>query len=86
MSECVAVLCLLQDKDFGKQILYQAHKNPDAKLSSSLKHYQEHSLERAYRGEDFFWALTPMQGDHILISFAEPVHISRSGSTDPLYK
>ncbi|XP_028271906.1 alpha-1,3-mannosyl-glycoprotein 4-beta-N-acetylglucosaminyltransferase B-like [Parambassis ranga] len=67
----------LKDKDFGKQTLYQAHDNPAAELSSSLKHYQQHSLVRSYKGEDFFWALTPVQGDYVLISFPQPIHISR---------
>ncbi|AWP12599.1 putative 3-mannosyl-glycoprotein 4-beta-N-acetylglucosaminyltransferase B-like [Scophthalmus maximus] len=76
----------LKDKDFGKQTLYQAHNNPAAELSSSLKHYQQHSLHRAYRGEDFFWALTPIQGDYILLNFSQPIHISgylfRSGNIE----
>ncbi|XP_032384270.1 alpha-1,3-mannosyl-glycoprotein 4-beta-N-acetylglucosaminyltransferase B isoform X2 [Etheostoma spectabile] len=67
----------LKDKDFGQQSLFQAHNNPDAELSSSLKHYQAHSLERAYRGQDFFWALTPSQGDYVLFNFTQPIHISR---------
>ncbi|KAK2849559.1 hypothetical protein Q5P01_009393 [Channa striata] len=78
----------LKDKDFGKQNLYRAHNNPVAELSSSLKHYQQHSLERAYRGEDFFWALTPMQGDYILLRFPEPIRISsylfRSGNIETI--
>ncbi|XP_039670331.1 alpha-1,3-mannosyl-glycoprotein 4-beta-N-acetylglucosaminyltransferase A isoform X2 [Perca fluviatilis] len=57
--------------------LFQAHSNPAAELSSSLKHYQQHSLERAYRGQDFFWALTPSHGDYILFNFTQPIHISR---------
>ncbi|XP_049441159.1 alpha-1,3-mannosyl-glycoprotein 4-beta-N-acetylglucosaminyltransferase B-like [Epinephelus fuscoguttatus] len=67
----------LKDKDFGKQTLYQAHNNPAAELSTSLKHYQQHSLERAYKGEDFFWALTPVKDDYILFSFPQPIHILR---------
>uniref|UniRef100_A0A3P8S1R8 Alpha-1,3-mannosyl-glycoprotein 4-beta-N-acetylglucosaminyltransferase B n=1 Tax=Amphiprion percula TaxID=161767 RepID=A0A3P8S1R8_AMPPE len=71
---------------FGKQILYQAHQNPTADVSSSMKHYQQHSLDRLYRGEDFFWALTPVQGDYVLLSFPKPIHISgylfRSGNTE----
>ncbi|KAI3352159.1 hypothetical protein L3Q82_020970 [Scortum barcoo] len=68
----------LKDKDFGKQILYKAHNNPAAELSSSLKHYQEHSLDRAYKGQDFFWALTPFQHDYILLNFTQPIYISGS--------
>ncbi|GLD72214.1 alpha-1,3-mannosyl-glycoprotein 4-beta-N-acetylglucosaminyltransferase B-like protein [Lates japonicus] len=78
----------LKDKDFGKQTLYHGHNNPAAELSSSLKHYQQHSLERAYKGEDFFWALTPVRGDYILLSFPQPVHISgylfRSGNIETI--
>ncbi|XP_035525314.1 alpha-1,3-mannosyl-glycoprotein 4-beta-N-acetylglucosaminyltransferase B [Morone saxatilis] len=76
----------LKDKDFGKQALHQAHNNPAAELSSSLKHYQQHSLDRAYRGVDFFWALTPVKNDFILFSFPQPIHISgylfRSGNIE----
>ncbi|MCI4379656.1 hypothetical protein PGIGA_G00230750 [Pangasianodon gigas] len=67
----------LKDKDFGKQVLYKAHQNPPALLNSSLKHYQSHSLERAYRGEDFLWAFTPSKGDYILISFNTPQNVKR---------
>ncbi|XP_070692641.1 alpha-1,3-mannosyl-glycoprotein 4-beta-N-acetylglucosaminyltransferase A isoform X2 [Pempheris klunzingeri] len=76
----------LKDKDFGKQALYLAHNNPAAELGSSLKHYQQHSLERAYKGVDFFWALTPVQNDYILFTFPQPIHISgylfRSGNIE----
>ncbi|KAM3842890.1 alpha-1,3-mannosyl-glycoprotein 4-beta-N-acetylglucosaminyltransferase B, partial [Diretmus argenteus] len=65
----------LKDKDFGKQSLYQTHSNPAAELSSSLQHYQQHSLDRAYRGHDFFWALTPVQGDYVLIRFTQPTTV-----------
>ncbi|KAF7642782.1 hypothetical protein LDENG_00250840 [Lucifuga dentata] len=76
----------LKDKDFGKQTLFQAHNNPASELSSSLKHYQQHSLDRAYQGQDFFWALTPIQGDYILFHFPQPIHLSaflfRSGNIE----
>ncbi|XP_013885430.1 alpha-1,3-mannosyl-glycoprotein 4-beta-N-acetylglucosaminyltransferase B isoform X2 [Austrofundulus limnaeus] len=74
----------LKDKDFDQQPLFRAHKNPAADLSSSLKHYQHHSLSRLYNGEDFLWALTPLRDDYILFSFPQPIHISgflfRSGN------
>ena len=73
--------CLLpspQDKDFGKQPQYVGHSNPPAELSSSLKHYQQHSLERAYRGQDFFWGLSPTTGDYILIHFTQPLKVRGS--------
>ncbi|KAJ4945934.1 hypothetical protein JOQ06_023612, partial [Pogonophryne albipinna] len=67
----------LKDKDFGKQTLYQVHSNPAAEVSSSLKHYQQHSLERAYTGKDFFWVLTPIKNDYILFNFTQPINITR---------
>lgn len=67
---------VFQDKAFENQKLYQPHNNPAAELSSSLSHYQQHSLERAYKGVDFFWALTPSQNDYILFKFPQPVHVS----------
>ncbi|KAM4555714.1 alpha-1,3-mannosyl-glycoprotein 4-beta-N-acetylglucosaminyltransferase A-like isoform 2-T2 [Odontesthes bonariensis] len=62
----------LKDKKFGKQ----TYSNPPAELSSSLKYYKQHNLDRVYNGEDFLWALTPVQGDYILFSFPQPIHIS----------
>uniref|UniRef100_A0A3Q4GIQ3 Zgc:154054 n=1 Tax=Neolamprologus brichardi TaxID=32507 RepID=A0A3Q4GIQ3_NEOBR len=76
----------LKDKDFGKQTLYKAHNNPPAEVSSTLKHYQTHSLKSAYEGRDFFWAITPLQGDYILFNFSQPVYTSgylfRSGNIE----
>ncbi|KAK2839054.1 hypothetical protein Q7C36_013868 [Tachysurus vachellii] len=67
----------LKDKDFGKQVLYKSHQNPPAKLSSSLKHFESHSLDRAYQGVDFLWVFTPNQGDYILIEFNTPQTVKR---------
>ncbi|KAL2077741.1 hypothetical protein ACEWY4_027245 [Coilia grayii] len=67
----------LKDKDFGKQPLFIGHENPGAEVSSSLKHYQSHTLQKAYRGQDFFWGLTPTTGDYILIRFHQPHRVQR---------
>lgn len=67
----------LKDTDFGTQALFRAHRNPPAELSTTLIHYQRHSLKRAYMGEDFFWATTPISNDYILFNFSLPVNISR---------
>ncbi|XP_024116134.1 alpha-1,3-mannosyl-glycoprotein 4-beta-N-acetylglucosaminyltransferase A isoform X2 [Oryzias melastigma] len=83
----------LKDKDFMKQSLFKAHLNPPAELTSSLKHYKQHSLNRLYEGQDFLWALTPIKGDFICFNFTKPIHVSgylfRSGnietSTDKFY-
>lgn len=68
---------LFQDKDFLKPLLHKIHVNPPAEVSTSLKVYQGHTLEKTYMGEDFFWAITPMAGDYVLIKFDRPVSIER---------
>ncbi|PWA18582.1 hypothetical protein CCH79_00005507 [Gambusia affinis] len=67
----------LKDKDFGKQTLHKGHANPQAEVTTSLKTYQHFTLEKAYAGEDFFWAFTPVAGDFIRIRFFTPVRIER---------
>lgn len=67
----------MQDKDFGKQTLHKGHANPLAEVTTSLKTYQHFTLEKAYLGEDFFWAFTPVAGDFIRIRFFTPVRIER---------
>ncbi|XP_061541079.1 alpha-1,3-mannosyl-glycoprotein 4-beta-N-acetylglucosaminyltransferase B isoform X4 [Phycodurus eques] len=67
----------LKDKDFGKQTLHKGHANPPAEVTTSLKTYQHFTLEKAYLGEDFFWAFTPAAGDFIRIRFFTPVRIER---------
>ncbi|CAH2223347.1 alpha-1,3-mannosyl-glyco 4-beta-N-acetylglucosaminyltransferase A isoform X1 [Pelobates cultripes] len=67
----------LTDKDFLKPLLHKIHVNPPAEVSTSLKVYQGHTLEKTYLGEDFFWAITPMAGDYILFKFDKPVNVER---------
>lgn len=66
-----------QDKDFLKPLLHKIHVNPPAEVSTSLKVYQGHTLEKTYVGEDFFWAVTPVAGDYILFKFDKPVNVER---------
>uniref|UniRef100_A0A8C4X3F2 Alpha-1,3-mannosyl-glycoprotein 4-beta-N-acetylglucosaminyltransferase A n=1 Tax=Erpetoichthys calabaricus TaxID=27687 RepID=A0A8C4X3F2_ERPCA len=76
----------LKDKDFGKQVLYIGHPNPPATIKTTLKAYQKYTFERAYNGEDYFWAFSPEQGDSIMIVFNEPLivesYIFRSGNIE----
>lgn len=67
----------LTDKDFLKPLLHKIHVNPPAEVSTSLKVYQGHTLEKTYMGEDFFWAVTPKAGDFVLFKFDRPVNIER---------
>lgn len=61
-----------------KPLLLKIHVNPPAEVSTSLKVYQGHTLEKTYMGEDFFWAITPTAGDYILFKFDKPVNVERS--------
>ncbi|XP_032253223.1 alpha-1,3-mannosyl-glycoprotein 4-beta-N-acetylglucosaminyltransferase A isoform X2 [Phoca vitulina] len=65
----------LTDKDYMKPLLLKIHVNPPAEISTSLKVYQGHTLEKTYMGEDFFWAITPVAGDYILFKFDKPVNV-----------
>jgi hypothetical protein len=65
-----------------KPLLLKIHVNPPAEVSTSLKVYQGHTLEKTYMGEDFFWAITPTAGDYILFKFDKPVHVERLVTVD----
>uniref|UniRef100_H3AA99 Alpha-1,3-mannosyl-glycoprotein 4-beta-N-acetylglucosaminyltransferase A n=1 Tax=Latimeria chalumnae TaxID=7897 RepID=H3AA99_LATCH len=65
----------LTDKDFLKPLLHKIHVNPPAEVSSTLKVYQDHTLEKTYLGVDFFWAITPLAGDYILLKFDKPINV-----------
>lgn len=65
----------LKDKDFGKQMLHRAHVNPPAELKTSLKAYQKFKIQKAYIGEDIFWATSPVKGDFILITFTPAIEL-----------
>ncbi|KAG8504889.1 Alpha-1,3-mannosyl-glycoprotein 4-beta-N-acetylglucosaminyltransferase A, partial [Galemys pyrenaicus] len=65
----------LTDKDYLKPLLLKIHVNPPAEVSTSLKVYQGHTLEKTYMGEDFFWAITPLAGDYIIFKFDKPVNV-----------
>uniref|UniRef100_A0A673XKZ2 Alpha-1,3-mannosyl-glycoprotein 4-beta-N-acetylglucosaminyltransferase A n=1 Tax=Salmo trutta TaxID=8032 RepID=A0A673XKZ2_SALTR len=67
----------LTDKDFLKPLLHKIHVNPPAEVSTSLKVYQGHTLEKTYLGEDFFWAINPTAGDYVLFKFDKPINIER---------
>jgi len=65
----------LKDRQFGRVSLFKGHKNPPAEIESPIKHYKHYSIERAYRGETFFWGLVPQQGDKIVFKFMPPLII-----------
>ncbi|XP_030306544.1 alpha-1,3-mannosyl-glycoprotein 4-beta-N-acetylglucosaminyltransferase-like protein MGAT4D [Calypte anna] len=67
----------LKDKDFGKNVLYKAHNNPPAKVNTSLRIYHQHTLEKVYKGKDYFWALSPVAGDYISFTFLNPLKVEK---------
>ncbi|KFP24368.1 Alpha-1,3-mannosyl-glycoprotein 4-beta-N-acetylglucosaminyltransferase B, partial [Colius striatus] len=76
----------LKDKDFGKNVLHKAHNNPPAKVNTSLRIYQQYTLEKVYKGENCFWASSPMAGDYISFTFLNPLKVEkyffRSGNVE----
>jgi len=69
----------LKDRQFGKLELFTRHTNPEAVVETSIKHYGRFSLEKAYKGMNFFWGLAPQGGDTIKFTFKQPVCLKRSG-------
>lgn len=66
-----------QDKQFGKITLFYGHQNPSAVVESQIKPYKQFTLNKAYRGDSFFWGLLPQQGDHLRFKFVHPIFIKR---------
>lgn len=58
-------------------IVFCSSDNPPAEVTSSLTHYKAFSLQNAYRGESYFWAMSPSVGDHITFNLTPPIVISR---------
>lgn len=76
----------LKDKQFGKIQLFFPHNNPKASVETMIKPYKGYTLQRAYRGESYFWGLLPQQGDKLLFNFDPPVSLKgflfRSGNVE----
>ncbi|XP_071128021.1 alpha-1,3-mannosyl-glycoprotein 4-beta-N-acetylglucosaminyltransferase B-like isoform X1 [Mytilus edulis] len=76
----------LKDRDFGKHMLFRVHVNPSAELRTSLTTYLKFTVQKAYIGQDIFWALAPNQDDYIEVILKPPVALDeilfRSGKAD----
>ncbi|CAG2110454.1 unnamed protein product [Medioppia subpectinata] len=78
----------LKDKFFKtKDFSYFSHKdNPSAEVMTSLTTYRDHTISKAYKGEDYFWAMDPKRGDNISFTFTTDVLLDEitinSGSFD----
>lgn len=73
----VFFVSFVQDKQFGKITLYYAHENPEAIVETQIKPYKQYTLQKAYKGESFFWGLLPQPGDHLKFKFSHPIFIKR---------
>ncbi|XP_007481230.1 alpha-1,3-mannosyl-glycoprotein 4-beta-N-acetylglucosaminyltransferase C-like isoform X1 [Monodelphis domestica] len=71
------------EMDFGKP------DNPPAFIYTDMQIFKDYLPEKAYSlEEDFFWALDPMEGNHLTVILKEPTKIRRvqivTGSEDDL--
>lgn len=67
----------MKDKDFGKGSMHRPHLNPNAEVTTTIKIYEQFSLDRAYMGETFFWGLIPQQGDIVDFKFSPAIYIEK---------
>lgn len=68
----------LKDKQFGKVPAYFPHKsNPPANVGTSMSHYKNYNIQKAYNGDSFFWGLLPQPGDTIEIKFRQPTLVKK---------
>ncbi|RNA07892.1 alpha-1-3-mannosyl-glyco 4-beta-N-acetylglucosaminyltransferase B, partial [Brachionus plicatilis] len=63
----------LKDRNFGK--LFNNHRNPGAKITTSLKVHRNFRIQSIYSGNHFFWSLEPSENDFILFEFNQPTAI-----------
>ena len=70
----------------GNIRMFIPHENPVASISTTLTHYEDHTIEAAYNGDTFFWALNPKINDTIILELTPPVRLKafkfRSGNAE----
>lgn len=67
----------IQDKDFKKAPLFQAHLNPKADAITTVESYQAYTIDRAYMGQTFFWAYPPHADDVMRFKFHQEIIIEK---------
>lgn len=78
----------LKDEYFGSTVpTFYAHPhNPPAQVKSSIAAYKNYQLNRAYKGETYFWGLLPQPGDFVQFIFDKPTvlkhYLFRSGNCE----
>ena len=52
--------------------------NPEAHVETNIQVFEDHSPEKAYdMSDDYFWGISPKEGDFFMIKFRNPVNITR---------
>lgn len=52
--------------------------NPKADVSTSIETFEDHTAEKAYDlSDDYFWGMTPKEGDQFVIKFHQSENITR---------
>lgn len=52
--------------------------NPEAHVETNIQVFEDHSPEKAYdMSNDYFWGISPKEGDFFMIKFRNPVNITR---------
>ena len=69
----------LKEKSFSsKENLFFAHNdNPDCTFSTNLVVYKTFDLESAYNGDNYFWGLSPRNGNFIQFDFVNPILVDQ---------
>ncbi|XP_062397538.1 alpha-1,3-mannosyl-glycoprotein 4-beta-N-acetylglucosaminyltransferase C-like isoform X2 [Sardina pilchardus] len=64
----------LKDDEFAEE----PADNPSAEVLTNIEPYKDKGPVNAYnQGSDFFWGLSPKQGDYFMVMFNKPVLLSR---------
>ncbi|CAG4977688.1 unnamed protein product [Colias eurytheme] len=68
----------VKDGKYGNQPNHYAHNNPPLeRIYTDIEAHADHSLERAYYGETFFWGITPKKGNVAEFWFDRPFDLGR---------
>ncbi|XP_055535433.1 alpha-1,3-mannosyl-glycoprotein 4-beta-N-acetylglucosaminyltransferase B-like [Wyeomyia smithii] len=67
----------LKDEKFGEIFDFYPHNNPPAVVETGIQHHEFYTIQRAYKGESFFWGLRPQQEDLVEFDFINPIELQR---------
>ncbi|XP_053624180.1 alpha-1,3-mannosyl-glycoprotein 4-beta-N-acetylglucosaminyltransferase A-like isoform X2 [Plodia interpunctella] len=68
----------IKDSHFGTVPTYYPHSNPPLdSVKTTVQEHSEHTLQRAYEGNTYFWGIKPKKGNTMEFYFAKPTVIER---------